>query len=140
MGPVMAEEAQNSQNTGVFRNGAGCPATQNTAANNNGATCPSPTTSVTTIPNGTIATKVHCDVWYKYERSVRIHINGLVSERDFAIWIPFGDVINRRSDRYHKYCLSVCRSGLRVPIAYSLLGGGVPIPEQRLYWTLDSVP
>ena len=36
-------------------------------------------------------------------------------------------------------CLSVCRSGLRVPIAYSLLGGGVPIPEQRLCWTLDSV-
>ena len=35
---------------------------------------------------------------------------------------------------------SVCRSGLRVPIASSLLGGGVPIPEQRLYWTLDSVP
>ena len=36
-------------------------------------------------------------------------------------------------------CLSVCSSGLRVPIAYSLLGGGVPIPEQRIYWTLDSV-
>ena len=36
--------------------------------------------------------------------------------------------------------LSVCRSGLRVPIACSLLGGGVPIPEQRLCWTLDSVP
>ena len=37
-------------------------------------------------------------------------------------------------------CLSVCRSGLRVPIAYSLLGGGVPIPEQRICWNLDSVP
>ena len=36
--------------------------------------------------------------------------------------------------------LSVCRSGLRVTIAYLLLGGGVPIPEQRLCWTLDSVP
>ena len=34
----------------------------------------------------------------------------------------------------------VCRSGLRVPIDDSLLGGGVSIPEQRLYWTLDSVP
>ena len=36
--------------------------------------------------------------------------------------------------------LSVCMSGLRVPIAYSLFGGGVPILEQRLCWTLDSVP
>ena len=42
--------------------------------------------------------------------------------------------------RNRKGCLSVCRSGILVPIAYSLLGGGVPIPEQRLYWTLDSVP
>ena len=40
----------------------------------------------------------------------------------------------------HSGCLSICRSGLRVPIAYSLLGVGVPIPEQRLCWTLDSVP
>ena len=31
------------------------------------------------------------------------------------------------------YLMSVCRSGLRVPIAYSFLGSGVPIPEQRLY-------
>ena len=118
MGPVMAEEAQNSQNTAVVKNGAGCPATQNTAANNNVAYCPTPITPVTPIPKGTIATEVHGAVWYKYERSVRIHINGLVSERDFAIWIPFGDVINRGSDRYHKYCLSVCRSGIQVPIAY----------------------
>ena len=29
-------------------------------------------------------------------------------------------------------CVSVCRSGLCVPIAYSLLGGGVQNPEQRL--------
>ena len=36
--------------------------------------------------------------------------------------------------------LSVCWSGLRGPIAYSLLGGGVPIPEQRLCGTLDYVP
>ena len=36
--------------------------------------------------------------------------------------------------------LSVCWSGLHDPIAYSLLGGGVPIPEQRLCVTLDSVP
>ena len=36
--------------------------------------------------------------------------------------------------------LSVCWSGLHGPIAYSLLGGGVPIPEQRLCGTLDSVP
>ena len=36
--------------------------------------------------------------------------------------------------------LSICRSGLRVPIAYSLFSGGVPIPEQWLYWTLDSIP
>ena len=36
--------------------------------------------------------------------------------------------------------LSVSRSGLRVPIAYSLLGGGVRIPELRICWTLDSVP
>ena len=35
---------------------------------------------------------------------------------------------------------SVCWSGLRVPIAYSLLGGGVPIPEQRLCWIIDSFP
>ena len=35
---------------------------------------------------------------------------------------------------------SVCRSGLQAPLAYSLFGGGVPIPEQRLCWTLDSVP
>ena len=44
------------------------------------------------------------------------------------------------SDFIQLVCLSVCRSGLQVPIAYSLLGGGVPIPEQRLCWTLDSVP
>ena len=36
--------------------------------------------------------------------------------------------------------LSVCWSGIHVPIAYSLLGGGVPIPEQRLCLTLDSAP
>ena len=35
---------------------------------------------------------------------------------------------------------SVCSSGLRFPMSYSLLGGGIPIPEQRLYWTLYSVP
>ena len=28
--------------------------------------------------------------------------------------------------------VSVCRPGLRVPISYSLLGGGVPYPEHRL--------
>ena len=37
-------------------------------------------------------------------------------------------------------CLSVCRSGHRYPIAYSLLGGVVPYPEHRLKWSLDSVP
>ena len=36
--------------------------------------------------------------------------------------------------------ISVCWSGLHGPIAYSFLGGGVPIPEQRLCGTLDSVP
>ena len=36
--------------------------------------------------------------------------------------------------------LSVCGSGLRDPVAYSLLGGGVPYPEHRLHWSLDSVP
>ena len=30
--------------------------------------------------------------------------------------------------------------GLRDPVAYSLLGGGVPYPEHRLHWSLDSVP
>ena len=35
---------------------------------------------------------------------------------------------------------SVCWSGLHGPIAYSLLGGVVPITEQRLCGTLDSVP
>ena len=39
-----------------------------------------------------------------------------------------------------KTCLSVCWSGLHVPIPDSLLGGGIPIPEQRLCGTLDSVP
>ena len=36
--------------------------------------------------------------------------------------------------------VSVCGYGLRDPIAYSLLGGGVPYPEHRLNWSLDSVP
>ena len=36
--------------------------------------------------------------------------------------------------------LSVCGSGLRHPVAYSLLGGGVPYPYHRLHWSLDSVP
>ena len=36
--------------------------------------------------------------------------------------------------------MSVCGSGLRYPIAYSLLGGGVPVPDNRLNWSLDSVP
>ena len=36
--------------------------------------------------------------------------------------------------------LSVCRSGLQDLKAYSLLGGGVPIPEHRLSRSLDSVP
>ena len=31
------------------------------------------------------------------------------------IWIPWNDIT-----------LSVCRSGLRGPLAYSLLGGGIP--------------
>ena len=34
----------------------------------------------------------------------------------------------------------VCWSGLRDLEAYSLLGGGVPIPEHRLSRSLDSVP
>ena len=36
--------------------------------------------------------------------------------------------------------MSVCRTGLRDLIAYSLLGSGIPIPEQRLSRDLDSVP
>ena len=80
MGPVMAKEAQNSQNTSVVRNGAGCLATQNTVANNNGADCLSPRTPATPVPNDTIATKLHGAVWSKYGRSARIHLNGLVSE------------------------------------------------------------
>ena len=36
--------------------------------------------------------------------------------------------------------LSVCGSGLRDPITYSLWGGGVPYPEHRLHWYLESVP
>ena len=35
--------------------------------------------------------------------------------------------------------LSVCWSGIHGLIAYSLLGGGVPVPEQPLCGTLDSV-
>ena len=35
--------------------------------------------------------------------------------------------------------LSVCWSGLHGPIVYSLLGGGVPIPEHRLCGTLEFV-
>ena len=40
----------------------------------------------------------------------------------------------------NEVCLSVCGSGLRYPIAYSLLGDGVPYPEHRINWSLDSVP
>ena len=119
MGPVMAEEAQNAQNTSDVRNGAGCPATQNTAANNNVAYCPTPITPVTPVPNVTIATKVHGVVWYKYEKSVRIHINRLVSDRDFAIWTPFGDVITRGSDCNHKYILSTIDGNYRVITLFS---------------------
>ena len=36
--------------------------------------------------------------------------------------------------------MSVCWSGTRALGAYSLLGGGVPIPEQRLRRALDSFP
>ena len=36
--------------------------------------------------------------------------------------------------------LSVCWTGLRDLEAYSLLGGGIPIPEQRVSRSLDSVP
>ena len=36
--------------------------------------------------------------------------------------------------------LSVCRSGHQDPVDYSLLGGGVPYPEHRLHWSIDSVP
>ena len=35
---------------------------------------------------------------------------------------------------------SVCCTGIHGPIAYSLLGGGIPILEQRLCGTLYSVP
>ena len=41
---------------------------------------------------------------------------------------------------YVSVCLSVCGSGLRDIIAYSLVGGGVPYPEHRLNWSLDSDP
>ena len=37
-------------------------------------------------------------------------------------------------------CLSICGSGLRDPVAYSLLGGGVLYPDHRLHWSLESVP
>ena len=67
------------------------------------ANCHSPRTPVTPVPDVTIETDVHGAVWYKYMRSVRIHINRLVSERYFAIWSPFGEVISRGSDCNHKY-------------------------------------
>ena len=36
-------------------------------------------------------------------------------------------------------CLSVCWSSLHGPISYSLLGGGITIPERQICGTLDSV-
>ena len=66
-------------------------------------------------------------------------VNGstLVQEMGFRM---AGLVLELMSRQISPTLMSVCGSGLRVPIAYSLLGGGVPIPEQRLCWTLDSVP
>ena len=54
-------------------------------------------------------------------------------------WVYFGLIWYLSSD-YSRHYVSVCWSGLHAPIAYSLLGGGVPIPEQRLCGTLYSVP
>ena len=41
---------------------------------------------------------------------------------------------------YYSLLMSVCGSGLQDPKDYSLLGGGVPVPEHRLSRSLDSVP
>ena len=41
---------------------------------------------------------------------------------------------------YVSVYLSVCWTGLRYLTDYSLLGGGIPIPEQQLSWALESVP
>ena len=68
--------------------------------------------------------------WTDVEQKAFDKIKQIVSRDTLLIYPDF----NKRFD------MSVCRSGIRVPIAYSLLGGGVPIPEQRLCWTLDSVP
>ena len=51
-----------------------------------------------------------------------------------------GTIFSKPIVNFHQRNLSVCASGLRDPIAYSLLGGGVPYPEHRLNWSLDSVP
>ena len=45
-----------------------------------------------------------------------------------------------RFNMYHIFNPYVCGSGLQDPIASSLLSGGVPYPEHRLNWSLDSVP
>ena len=95
----MAEEAKNYKNTAADRNGAGNLATQNTAADNNDANFLSPRTPLTPAPNNTTTTGVHDAIFQKYERVVRIPINGLVSERDFVIRTPFGEVIARGYDR-----------------------------------------
>ena len=49
-------------------------------------------------------------------------------------------IAKAKSSHHRTKGLSVCGSGLRDPIAYSLLGGDVPYPEHRLNWYLDSVP
>ena len=60
---------------------------------------------------------------------------------DDIYMVPLGYMNYLSIEQYNTLvCLSVCWSVLHGPIAYSLLGGGVPILEQRLCGTLDSIP
>ena len=66
------------------------------------ARCTEPRTPLAPLPSGTIATKVHGNIYYKYERAVRIPINGFVPERDFGIRVTVADIIIQGSNINHK--------------------------------------
>ena len=78
---------------------------------------------------------------WRVKRSVLLNLISILEVDELAIWAG----LMRASTPVTLFssaliCLSVCRCCIRDLEAYSLLGGGVPIPDHRLSRSLDSVP
>ena len=74
-------------------------ATQNTPANDSG---------LTPVPDVTLESKVHNNIWYEDKKAVTIPINKFLSEREIEICTPVRNVITHVSDKKYKYSRLDC--------------------------------